>query len=58
MNEEQQHIQALKAKHAALEAAIDAESSRPMPDSAELAKLKRQKLKIKEEIEHIIPAEE
>jgi hypothetical protein len=42
------HSSALIAKHARLDARIAAESSRPAPDSATLALLKKQKLKIKE----------
>ncbi len=48
---ENNHIQALKAKHAALDVAINEELARPLPDEAVLANLKRQKLKLKEEIE-------
>ena len=44
------HIQALKTKKAALESAIEEEMARPLPDEVVLANLKRQKLKIKEEI--------
>jgi hypothetical protein len=46
----QAHVSALEAKHASLEAQIDEESHRPMPDSARLARLKKEKLKVKEEI--------
>lgn len=44
------HISALEAKHAVLERQIIAESHRPLPDSATLAALKKQKLRLKEEI--------
>ncbi len=44
------HVQALEAKHATLDERIHAESLRPMPDSALLADLKKQKLRLKEEI--------
>ena len=50
MTIEEQHIKALEAKHAALEAAIEEENARPLPDAAVLSQLKKQKLKIKEEI--------
>jgi hypothetical protein len=40
----------LKAKHAALEHALEAENQRPHPDDAVIADLKRQKLKIKDQI--------
>lgn len=43
----------LLAKHHELEAAIDTENNRPHPDDLIVADLKKQKLRIKEEIEHI-----
>ncbi|HUC62346.1 MAG TPA: YdcH family protein [Alphaproteobacteria bacterium] len=46
-----ERIDSLKAKHAALDAAIHDEETRPLPDVARLHDLKRQKLKIKDEIE-------
>jgi len=45
-----ERIDALKARHAALEAAIQDESNRPLPDTTRIHDLKRQKLKIKDEI--------
>lgn len=47
---EQAHFSALEAKHAGLENRIAEENRRPSPDSAILAQLKKQKLKIKEEM--------
>jgi hypothetical protein len=44
------HIQALKAKHAELERRLQAELARPVPDTATLQTLKKQKLRLKEEI--------
>jgi hypothetical protein len=44
------HISTLKAKHAELEQAIEIENSRPLPDETLLHDLKRQKLRIKDEI--------
>jgi hypothetical protein len=44
------HIQSLKSKHAALEAEIEEESQRPRPDEIRLHELKREKLRIKDEI--------
>ena len=44
------HISALEAKHAVLDERITAESHRPMPDALVIADLKKQKLKLKEEI--------
>ena len=46
----QAHVSALQAKHAGLEARIVEETQRPAPDAAMLARLKKEKLKIKEEI--------
>ncbi len=46
-------LAALRAKHAELEAAIAAENNRPLPNSTLLTDLKRQKLRIKEEIERL-----
>ena len=43
-------IEALKTQHATLEQAIEAEASRPLPDDLRLHDLKRQKLRIKDEI--------
>lgn len=47
---ENSHISALQAKHAGLDQRIRAENSRPLPDAALLAELKKQKLRIKEEL--------
>jgi len=44
------HQQALETKHAALDRRINDESHRPMPNSAIISDLKRQKLKLKEEL--------
>ena len=49
----QDHILSLKAKHAELEQAIESEYSRPLPDEVFLHDLKRQKLRIKDEIVRI-----
>ena len=46
----QAHVSALQAKHAGLDARIMEESQRPMPDTATLARLKKEKLRLKEEI--------
>lgn len=46
-------VQSLKAKHAALDAALDDEARRPAPDEVAIAELKRKKLKIKDELERI-----
>ncbi|MBB3980487.1 hypothetical protein GGR44_000118 [Sphingobium fontiphilum] len=47
---ENSHISALMAKHAGLDARIKAESSRPLPDMTLVATLKKQKLRLKEEM--------
>lgn len=44
------HQQALETKHAALDRRIAEEVHRPVPDAATLTDLKRQKLRLKEEI--------
>jgi hypothetical protein len=44
------HVDALKAKHAGLEARLHDEQTRPAPDIAMIQKLKKQKLLIKEEL--------
>jgi hypothetical protein len=43
-------IEALKQKHAALDRAIEEENSRPLPNDDVISDLKRQKLRIKDEI--------
>ncbi len=45
-----ERIDALKAKHQALETAIEEEFNRPLPDDIHIASLKKQKLRIKDEI--------
>ena len=44
------HTQALTVKHAGLENRIEIEARRPSPDTILIAELKKQKLKLKEEI--------
>lgn len=46
----QERIEALKAKHHAIETAIEEEHNRPHPDDLEIVRLKKQKLQIKDEI--------
>src|SRR5215471_3424366 len=46
----QDRIEALKQKHAALERALDEENKRPLPNQGAIYDLKRQKLRIKDEI--------
>lgn len=45
---QQAHMSALETKHAGLDARIAEENQRPHPDTAILARLKKQKLKVKE----------
>lgn len=49
----QEHVDSLRNKHAHLEHLIDEELHRPMPDQTALARLKKEKLRIKEEIERL-----
>jgi hypothetical protein len=44
------HHQALSAKHSTLDQRITAESQRPLPDQILIADLKKQKLRVKEEL--------
>ena len=46
----------LKTQHQELEAAIDQELARPSPDDLRLNELKRQKLRIKDELAHHQPS--
>jgi len=48
------HIEALKAKHASLEQAIDQENMRPYPDDDAICSLKKRKLQIKDEIARLL----
>jgi hypothetical protein len=45
-----EHRQSLKTKHHDLENLIEQEEARPKPDEAKINELKRQKLRIKDEI--------
>jgi hypothetical protein len=46
----QDYVESLRGKHAVLEAQIDDEMHRPLPDQPTLTRLKREKLRIKDEI--------
>jgi hypothetical protein len=50
---ESSHVAALQAKHEGLERQLHEEMNRPAPDSSMIQALKKQKLRIKEEIAHI-----
>ncbi len=47
------HLSALQLKHDGLERRLQEEMSRPMPDIAIVQTIKKRKLRIKEELEHI-----
>jgi len=47
------HASALNLKHAGLERQIQEEMNRPLPDNAIIQALKKQKLRVKDEIEQI-----
>jgi hypothetical protein len=49
----QAHIEALKEKHATLDARISDEDHRPRPDDMTLSRLKVEKLRVKEEMERL-----
>lgn len=49
----QAHLDTLKERHAALELRIADEDQRPRPDTETLARLKIEKLHVKEEIERL-----
>ncbi len=52
----QQHaprLRSLETRHADLEARLAAESNRPRPDDLTVARLKREKLHLKEEMERL-----
>ncbi len=48
------HLSALQMKHAGLDARIAEENQRPHPDDATLTRLKKEKLKVKEELAGLV----
>ena len=46
-----EHVDSLRTKHANLERLIDEEMHRPLPDQAAVSRLKKEKLRLKEQIE-------
>jgi len=48
-----QRIESLKQRHETLERNLDQERTRPMPDSAAVAEIKRKKLAIKDEMKNL-----
>jgi hypothetical protein len=51
-----EHVDSLRTKHAHLERLIDEELHRPLPDQAAVSRLKKEKLRLKEQIERLQPA--
>ena len=49
----QSHLETLQGKHANLESQIAVEDRRPQPNEAALSRLKREKLRLKEEMERL-----
>ncbi|HUC16676.1 MAG TPA: YdcH family protein [Acetobacteraceae bacterium] len=54
----QSRLSALKDRHASLEVRIAEEDQRPRPDAETLGRLKREKLRVKEEMERLRSQEE
>ncbi|WP_420406198.1 YdcH family protein [Nisaea sp.] len=50
---EAQRIESLKKRHETLERTLETERTRPMPDSAAIAEIKRMKLAIKDEMANL-----
>ncbi|HEX9447607.1 MAG TPA: YdcH family protein [Dongiaceae bacterium] len=48
------HLESLKAKHSDLEARIADEERRPHPDETSISDLKKQKLRIKDELTQLV----
>ncbi|ASK90057.1 YdcH family protein [Sphingorhabdus sp. SMR4y] len=46
----QDHMSALREKHEALERKINEEETRPLPDTIRIHNLKKEKLRLKEEL--------
>ena len=49
----QEHVESLRAKHVRLERLIDEEMHRPLPDQSLVTQMKREKLRLKEELEKL-----
>ncbi len=47
------HVEELRRKHAALSAQVEEEQRHPGSDDLQIAELKKQKLRLKEEIERL-----
>jgi len=48
-----ERLDSLRTKHASLERAIEEENQRPLPDELKLHELKREKLRIKDQMAEI-----
>ncbi len=48
-----ERIEALRVKHHTLDSELSTETQRPLPDFAVVSKLKREKLRVKDEIERL-----
>jgi hypothetical protein len=46
-------LRALEERHATLEVRIAEEDNRPLPDAEQLGRMKREKLRLKDEIERL-----
>lgn len=47
------HLKTLRSKHAKLEADIQTEHSRPIPDTIKLSELKKEKMRLKEQMQQV-----
>lgn len=47
------HLASLAAKHAELEAILAREGQRPIPDTVAITRLKREKLRLKEQLSQV-----
>ena len=52
----EEQVEKLKSDHAGLEQAIEKELTRPYPNDQHVAELKRQKLRIKDELQRLANA--
>lgn len=50
------HLETLNARHAKLDAKLAEERRRPLPDPVRLTRIKREKLRLKEELSRSAPA--
>ena len=54
----QDYVESLRSKHAHLERQIDDEMHRPLPDQSVLSRLKREKLRLKDQMARLDDAQE